>query len=73
MPVDWIDVEMDRWVVRVAVVTGAQIAVDFANAGVKVVGLTRRVERIEQLKSKVKPEFQKNLCAQIATFATRTA
>lgn len=60
---------MERWVGKLAVVTGAscgigaQIAVDLANAGVTVVGLARRVERIEQLKTQVKPEFQKNFYA----------
>ncbi|XP_037037672.1 farnesol dehydrogenase-like [Bradysia coprophila] len=50
---------MDRWVGKVAIVTGsssgigAAIAVDLANAGMIVVGLARRVERVEELKSKV--------------------
>lgn len=60
---------MERWVNKVAVVTGAssgigaQIAIDLANAGVKVVGCARRVERVEELKTKVKLEFRKNLYA----------
>lgn len=61
---------MERWVGKVAIVTGAsagigaQTAVDLANAGVKVVGLARRVERVEELRSQVKPEFQKDFYAQ---------
>lgn len=51
---------MDRWVGKVAVVTGASsgigsaIVVDLANAGMRVIGLARRVERVDKLKSKVK-------------------
>lgn len=61
---------MNRWIGKVAIVTGAssgigaQIAVDLANAGVKVVGCARRADRVNELKSKVKPEFKKNLFAQ---------
>lgn len=60
---------MERWIGKVAVVTGASSGigaatfVDLANAGVKVVGLARRIELIEALKSKVKPEFKKNVHA----------
>lgn len=60
---------MDRWVGKVAVVTGAsagigaQITIDLANAGVIVVGLARRDEKVEQYRSHVKPEFQKNFHA----------
>lgn len=51
---------MNRWIGKVAVVTGASagigaaIAIDLANAGLIVIGLARRVERVEELKSKVK-------------------
>lgn len=60
---------MERWSGKVAVVTGsssgigAQIAIDLANAGVQVVGLARRVDRVEELRSRVKQEFRKNLHA----------
>lgn len=51
---------MDRWKGKVAVVTGssagigAQIVIDLANAGMIVVGLARRKERVEALKSQTK-------------------
>lgn len=60
---------MERWSNKVAVVTGASsgigasILVALANAGVKVVGLARRKDNIEALKSKVKSAFQKNVFA----------
>ena len=50
---------MERWVGKVALVTGASagigasIAEELAKAGVKVFGLARRVEKIEELKKNV--------------------
>lgn len=53
---------MNRWLGKVAVVTGASsgigsaVAIDLANAGMIVVGLARRQHRIDELKSKLAPK-----------------
>lgn len=52
---------MDRWLGKTAVVTGASsgigaaIAIDLLNAGVNVIGLARRKERVEALKGSIAP------------------
>jgi NADP+-dependent farnesol dehydrogenase len=76
---------MDRWQGKIAVVTGASagigsaIVVDLVKTGMVVVGLARRPDRIEALRSSVPKEVRKNLHAMkcdvskepqiIATFA----
>lgn len=58
---------MDKWVGKVAIVTGASagigaaIALDLARAGVIVVGLARRQERINELRQQLPTEAQPRL------------
>lgn len=53
---------MDRWTNKIAVVTGASsgigaaIALDLALAGMKVIGLARRQERVDELKANIPAE-----------------
>uniref|UniRef100_A0A182MUG1 Uncharacterized protein n=1 Tax=Anopheles culicifacies TaxID=139723 RepID=A0A182MUG1_9DIPT len=60
---------MDRWKGKVAIVTGASSGIGaavvkaLANAGLIVVGLARRVERVEALRAEVNESAAKHLHA----------
>lgn len=60
---------MERWVGKTAIVTGASsgigaaIVIDLVKAGVNVVGLARRQERIEELKQSIPPSATGKLYA----------
>uniref|UniRef100_A0A182J4V4 Dehydrogenase n=1 Tax=Anopheles atroparvus TaxID=41427 RepID=A0A182J4V4_ANOAO len=69
---------MDRWVGKVAVVTGsssgigAAIAKDLTKAGMITVGLARRVERIEELKKELPAEAAARLHAMKCDVSSET-
>lgn len=60
---------MDRWQNKIAVVTGASAGIgaavvkDLVKAGLVVIGLARRVERVRDLGKDLPPELVKNLHA----------
>lgn len=61
--------KMDRWQNKIAVVTGASsgigsaIVEDLAEAGIRVIGLARRIERVEAIREKLSPNKRQFLYA----------